>query len=216
MEVWKEIIELNSRYLISNLGRVKKKYEVIERSNGRRQVIHEKILTPIANNYGYIKVRCNIHLGKVKNVYIHKLVAKYFIDGRTDSRNQVNHIDGDKTNNCSNNLEWCTSKENINHAWKNGLSKPSRMKSVKVGDLVFTSIISAAEYMNVDRNTITSSIKRGYMLKSGYQVLFYGSMYNSLKEASRETGLNPKTIKKHGIVYKPCRLYISEINADIK
>jgi hypothetical protein len=210
MEIWKEIIELNSRYLVSNLGRVKKNYEVIERSNGRKQVIHEKILTPISNNYGYIKVRCNIHLGKVKNVYIHKLVAKYFVDGRTEFRNQVNHIDGDKKNNCSDNLEWCTAKENINHAWKNGLSKPSKMKPVRVGDLVFLSMKSASQSLGVDRGTIASAIKKGYLLKGSYQVLFHGSMYNSLKEASIETGLNPKTIKKHGKVYKPCKIYVSE------
>ena len=210
MEIWKEIIELKSRYSVSNFGRVKKNYEVIERSNGRRQIIHEKILTAIPNNCGYMKVRCNVELGKVKNVYIHKLVAKYFIEGKTDHRNQVNHIDGNKTNNSSENLEWCTAKENINHAWEKGLSKPSGMKAVKIGDLVFLSITSAAEYLGVDRNTITAAIKRGYLLKGNYQVLFHGSMYNSLKEASRATGLNPKTIQKHGKVYKPSKIYISE------
>ncbi len=51
-----------------------------------------------------------------RTVMIHRLVAKYFVDGYFDGA-VVNHIDGDETNNHCTNLEWVTQKENINKSY---------------------------------------------------------------------------------------------------
>ena len=96
-EVWKEIGE-NSNYFISNLGKIKR---------------NNKILKLNKNARGYLY--CNISTnGKVTKVKIHRLVAITFVDN-LNNKDTVNHIDGNKLNNCSGNLEWCTAKENINH-----------------------------------------------------------------------------------------------------
>jgi hypothetical protein len=54
---------------------------------------------------------------------VHRLVAKYFCYGQSEINCVVNHKDGDSFNNRSDNLEWCTSKDNTIHAHQMGLAK---------------------------------------------------------------------------------------------
>jgi len=65
---------------------------------------------------GYISVYIN-----GSRVRVHRLVANEFIE-KVDGKPFVNHIDGDKTNNRVENLEWCTQSENARHAYRTGLS----------------------------------------------------------------------------------------------
>ena len=58
--------------------------------------------------------------GVCKRIKVHRLVANAFLD-KTDGKNCVNHIDGNKWNNSKTNLEWCTRSENSKHASENGL-----------------------------------------------------------------------------------------------
>lgn len=62
--------------------------------------------------------------------YIHRLVADAFFAGEHDGID-VNHIDGNRLNNDLTNLEWCTRKENIRHAYINGLKYPTVVKVVR-------------------------------------------------------------------------------------
>jgi hypothetical protein len=78
-------------------------------------------LTPKQNWDGYQRVQLYDH-GKCEFVGIHRLIAETFLPN-PENKPFVNHKNGDKSDNRSENLEWCTQKENIRHAWDNGLSK---------------------------------------------------------------------------------------------
>lgn len=56
--------------------------------------------------------------GKTRTYKVHRLVADAFVPGRTEERNQVNHIDGNPENNVYSNLEWVTQSENLKHAYR--------------------------------------------------------------------------------------------------
>lgn len=80
----------------------------------------KKKLSP-CDNGGYLSVGI-YHKGKYHMLYIHRLVATYFIKNK-DNKPEVNHKNGNKKDNKVSNLEWSTSKENTDHAIKTGLRK---------------------------------------------------------------------------------------------
>lgn len=112
-EEWKDIKGYENYYQISNLGRIKS----LIWFNGHEYIHREKILKPQNNKYLTVRLAKN---KKIKQYTIHRLVAIHFIENK-ENKPYVNHIDGNKYNNRANNLEWCTAKENTNHAYKNGL-----------------------------------------------------------------------------------------------
>lgn len=75
----------------------------------------DKPLKYSLNYRGYCMVNFMIN-GKRKGFGIHTLVAKQFITNNDIEKTQVNHKDGDKTNNHVENLEWVTPQENVKHA----------------------------------------------------------------------------------------------------
>ena len=79
-----------------------------------------RFLVPKVHRRGYLFIRLLHESGKWYNRYIHRLVAKMFIP-TTNTNLQVDHIDGDKTNNDYRNLRWVTNRENAHFAMQNGL-----------------------------------------------------------------------------------------------
>lgn len=111
-EIWKPIEGTNGMYEVSNTGKVRSLY-----GEGR---IRE--LKPW-NNGGYKRVNLSIDRKKI-NRLVHRLVAEAFIPN-PEHKAEVNHIDGDKHNNCVDNLEWTTHYENVDHADRTGLREGS-------------------------------------------------------------------------------------------
>lgn len=110
-EIWKDVNGYEGLYQVSNLGRVK---SLENRSNHKKEMIMR-----FAKIKGYNKVTLSKN-SESKSYPVHRLVATAFIEN-PDNKPHVNHIDGDKTNNNADNLEWVTDSENIRHAIKNKL-----------------------------------------------------------------------------------------------
>lgn len=104
MENWKLVVE-HEAYEVSDLGNF-------------RRTDNKVPIAKVNSHNGYHLIKFNI--GNIRMYRVHRVVAQHFIDN-PESKEEVNHIDGDKTNNCVGNLEWSTRLENIKHAFNTGL-----------------------------------------------------------------------------------------------
>ena len=98
------------------------------------QTFPEVELRPRRVGAGYLGIQCKI-AGERLERYVHRLVAEAFLPFDPDRR-EVNHKDGDKTNNHASNLEWTTHSENHRHAANHGISavavlQPSQVRLIK-------------------------------------------------------------------------------------
>lgn len=120
-EIWKDVVGYEGLYMVSSLGRIKSIGRTVMRKDGREQYVKERIIKPYcnkANGYCICSLSKN---GKSIRPYIHIIVAKTFLDN-PEQKEQVNHINGIKTDNRVENLEWVTQSENMRHAFDTGLA----------------------------------------------------------------------------------------------
>ena len=104
MQQWKEI-EDHPGYYISNEGKIKS-----IKGNGHPNSNGERILRSQKINSGYLQVILSSPL-KIKKVFVHRLVAKHFIENPFNYPT-VDHLDRDKENNFATNLKWASYEEN--------------------------------------------------------------------------------------------------------
>ena len=171
-EIWKDIKDYEGLYQVSNLGRVKSLEKVIVQKN-RTFVKKEKILKSNMNQYGYLYVNL-YHYKKGKGNLIHRLVGNAFIPN-PNNKPTINHINGIKTDNRVENLEWATYLENNIHANENHLrdfsSRSFKVVQIKNGKVIahFNSIREAERKTKINNSTIYYVLKGIYKQAGGYE-----------------------------------------------
>ena len=132
-EVWKDIPEYEGTYQISNLGNVRSISRSVKGYKSR-YCIPTRLKKKTINASGYEVV------GLWKNnrqnlVFIHRLIAEAFIEN-PNRYPEVNHVDGNKQNNDISNLEWCSPRMNVDHAYRAGLTtRAKKVRCVETGQI---------------------------------------------------------------------------------
>lgn len=117
--MWKDIVNYEGYYQISDSGEVKSLSRRINNGSKNGFISKERILKQTKNpNNGYMQVTL-MKNRKKKVVYVHSLVAEAFLG--ENKKATVNHKDGNKQNNHVLNLEYATYSENNQHAYNTGL-----------------------------------------------------------------------------------------------
>jgi hypothetical protein len=164
MEEWKNI---NSRYQVSSLGNVRSvERRYIDKKN-RPRLIRGYNLSKKGTQQGYPVVNISGY-GKRRVHKVHQLVAKFFIEN-PNNYPVINHINGIKTDNRVENLEWSTQQDNCKHAYyvlkrsvvrnfgfKNGYSK---IVLDAFSGIFYESVIDAAKALNLKRTTLGAMLR---------------------------------------------------------
>ena len=132
----------------------------IKTGNIRRGVIHK-------DNKVYVNI--SLGDGKIKAYLLHRLLARTFIGrpirhlNKSYDELEVNHIDGNRLNNCLDNLEWCTGQENIDHCHVNKFHSKDKQILVKNlltnEEMIFNSNKACADYFKIHRATFHKRLK---------------------------------------------------------
>lgn len=121
-EIWKDVVGYEGIYEVSNAGRVRC---LLKSSNGKIYTRAKPLILKVHfnNRTGYYSIQFGEWVGnKHMRFPLHRLVAMHFISN-PNRLPEVNHEDGDKSNNIVSNLTWATREQNIQHGFKNGLMK---------------------------------------------------------------------------------------------
>lgn len=123
-EIWRDIDGYEGLYQVSNLGNVLSLHPHRSKKEKPKIISHDNI-------HGYHRVELHANGNKTKFL-VHRLVADMFLPN-PDNKSEVNHKDGNKDNNTVDNLEWCTHRENMKHAYVNNLVNPHKALSARWG-----------------------------------------------------------------------------------
>lgn len=185
-EKWRMVLGFEGSYKVSNYGRVKS----LRRLTGKVAIdgkqkgyyVKERILRILIDKKGY-SVATLYKNQKGKKAFIHRIVGECFL-ANPNNLPQINHIDENKQNNISTNLEWCTAKYNDNYGNRNKkLSNRKRIFKKKIickpielsqydllGNKIntYSSILEASKATNIDVSGISKCCNGIYKQFKGY------------------------------------------------
>lgn len=168
VEIWKDVPGYEGFYQVSSMGRVKNLPKNRKVFHGGIYTQKEKILTPSLRGGYLIQVFTTNKFRKTFSV--HRLVAMAFLPN-ADNKPEVNHVNGNRSDNRVENLEWATGSENVSHAYAVLNRKASTLgrgkamievtKTTLLGEYIATykSIAEAAKENNLDRFHISQVIR---------------------------------------------------------
>jgi len=105
IEEWRPVVGYEGYYDVSNQGNIRSVKRVVK-CGKQTMTVRESIMHPQVDNSGYLCFSARKD-GSFKKVYVHRCVAEAFLN-QEDQKDEINHKDGNKTNNCVDNLEWAT------------------------------------------------------------------------------------------------------------
>jgi hypothetical protein len=172
-EIFKDIEGYEGFYQVSSIGRIRSISRKVRNGVGFK-LTTERILKWHNDGNGYFYTCLSVR-GSMKYPKIHKLVAESFLGDRPKGF-QINHIDGNKSNNAVCNLEYCSSRDNIRHAFRTGLNVAKKGENHGCSKLTRSDVIEIKTYLKVT--------KRFYgMLKP--LAAKYGVCISTISEISR-------------------------------
>ena len=159
MAEWRDVPGWEGLYQVSDEGQVRT-------VGGRSGATDKRIQNLKTRGCGYVYANLSKN-GKLSQVGVHRLVAKAFIPN-PEHKKQVNHINGNKTDNRVQNLEWATQEENCAHSHRTGLhDEDTKRRSIpliginlETGEEVeFVSAREAARQLGISQGTISAIAK---------------------------------------------------------
>ena len=174
-EIFKDVIGYEGKYKVSNKGRVMSVQRRVDKSDGTTQLVKEKIIKLRVNSMGYYQASFGLgKKNKRKHEFVHRLVAKSFLENK-EGLLVVNHKDGNPKNNNVENLEWTTHSMNTLHAYENGLISTGKVEVVyPSGDTkIFETYNKCSEFFGFKSHWLQQTVKKkgnifeykGYVVK---------------------------------------------------
>lgn len=186
-EIWKPIHNYEGCYEASNKGRIRSVERLVKCKNGTR-TSPSTILKPSLGEWGYEQVTLRKN-GEKETVRINRIIAQTFIPN-PNKLPQVNHIDGNKINNCVENLEWCDASHNMKHCFNNHMSDwTTKIKIVETGE-VFNSKAECARKIKGHASSIDACIRGKRKTHKGYHFEIIGERASD--KYSRKNSINKK------------------------
>jgi hypothetical protein len=212
-EIWKNLEKFEG-YQVSNLGNIRSVDRYRKGKNNTLAKIKGRSLTIRKNKRGYLECR-------IKNIdkVIHRLVAQTFILN-PKFKPQVNHINGIKTDNRSENLEWCTNSENQIHAYKTGLqlipfgekNSNTKLFNIQVSEIK-KSYNLGKEIKDISiENNIKLSIIRDIIYENSWKSVLPKIIKRDGRKVRTKSSVNKNLLSRHNNNFKNSNIIIDSID----